>query len=153
MRHAKPISCLLLLLWVGPTLAVIDSNESYVCLSEASTGFKLNELTKTWESATFSTRQKYIIKRLTWSEKAAEEELGGRASEWQVMKVGVDISVAKCRDDFSRAGMLFCRGSQDFRFSKKTLRFLSVYFFGYLVDGPSHRDTPFMELGVCDKIQ
>ncbi|MEO8630794.1 MAG: hypothetical protein ABI612_22260 [Betaproteobacteria bacterium] len=150
MRNAEPILLMVMTLWIAPAFAAPEANESYVCLSEASTGFKLNEVTNSWEAVTFSTQQKYIVKRVAGS---GAEELTDRPATWHVMKVGFDLSVAQCRGDFSKAGVLSCRGLQDFRFSKKTLRFLTGYFFGYVADGPSHRDTPYLEIGVCDKLQ
>ncbi|MEO8631586.1 MAG: hypothetical protein ABI612_26350 [Betaproteobacteria bacterium] len=152
MRNATPILLMATTLWVGPAFAAPDANETYVCLSEASTGFKLNAGTNAWEAVTFSTQQKYIVKRIAGMKKGAGQ-LTDQPATWHVMKVGFDLSVAQCRDDFSTAGVLSCRGLQDFRFSKKTLRFLTAYFFGYVADGTSHRDTPYLEIGVCDKLQ
>jgi hypothetical protein len=96
------------------------------------TGFTLDKIQKQWHSAHFKDNSKYIVSKATTREYA--REVGEYA--WEVKEVGAAMPVAFCKDNFTRAGSLDCRGilAIEFRMNKNNLRFLVSSFIGYWTD-------------------
>src|SRR5438477_6773872 len=108
------LALLIMLASASPALAV----ESYVCIADQSTGHVFNHSTKSWQQTSFNiTGKKYLLK--------------GDGKIWTWGAFG-ETYVMKCME-INSAGYVFCSdGFGDVRFNRKTLRYQSVYFIGYV---------------------
>ena len=112
-------------------------------------GLLLNKSAKIWQRTKFKADPKYTISK-------------PKGSKWSfvVRKVGDFSPITVCKDGFDEAGLLFCKGTgYDFRFNRKSGRYLTAYLLGYfnvlpgtndIADATS--DTPFIEIGTCSPI-
>ena len=125
--------------------------ESYLCITDLSTGFAFDKQRKTWTIERFNPKGKYI---LTASEKDP--------SKWEVREPGDKMPSAWCEGGFSVLGALRCDGFIDFRMNKHNLRFVSTYLAGFWTDNiprniPGAEDahfiegdnTPYIQIGKC----
>ncbi len=126
--------------------------ESWLCLTDKSTGFRYNAATKQWQSIDFRTGDdRYIIKPGT-----------SKANVYEVRKFGDDTSIlpeAWCNQDFQAGTFLHCKGVfGEFKFNRKTGRFLKSYLAGYWTYAPGVNktdeggDTPSIDIGICSAI-
>ena len=113
---------------------------SYLCVTEMTTGFRLDESTAKWQIAKFR-ESKYIISN-------------SDASAWYVRPLGSADAIARCQNMAEpNAGTLRCSGSEEFWIDTKSLKFTVAYPYGYL-DGQGilpggQRSTPFISIGRC----
>ena len=120
------------------------ASESYVCITEMTTGFNFDAKADRWKNAVFRSEKKIAITRAVKKPYA-----------WEAKEVGDTRPSATCEQDFNDAGNLFCSGIFDLRFNKRHLRFLYVYPIGYWSDdkaSPTTREgvnTPAMAIGTC----
>ncbi len=133
-----------------------SAEESYVCIADLSTGFKLNTITKQWETANFRTDNKYLISR---------EKRGNMNWVWKGKKFGEEYSDFFCEEDFNDHGYLTCSGIVGkFIMNKTNLRYSLYTHIGFVTanimndkgemvnkesDGA---DTPYMEIGKCSSM-
>jgi hypothetical protein len=65
------------------------------------------------------------------------------------------VPLAFCPKTFNDIGSLFCEAlGEEFKFNRKTLRFLHSLPFGY-IDPPNgffEGATPFLEIGTCSRV-
>ena len=95
--------------------------EGYFCVADISSGFSYNKTSEKWIISRFNVDdKKYIIKR---------PKIAG--NKWEVVKLGEQIALIVCKEDFNTSGFLFCKGTSEFKFNKKNLRYLKAYLFGY----------------------
>jgi hypothetical protein len=118
--------------------------EQYICVAEQSTGFKYDEVAKTWISTSFNTRDSYLV-----------FEPENPRYEFQVKQIGENAVTASCRQGFDRSGHLSCTGFFGdiyFKFNRRNNRFLYVYAHGYFTDHPDiESNMPFMQIGTCSR--
>lgn len=118
--------------------------ESFVCVTEMTTGFHYDAKAARWKNAVFRSEKKIAITRASKKPYA-----------WEAKEVGDSRPAATCEQDFNEAGNLFCSGVFELRFNKRHLRFLYVYPIGYWSDDkstPATREgdnTPAMAIGTC----
>lgn len=134
-----------LLFIVGALLSINSfAADSYLCVTELTTGLSYDKSTKKWKSADFRSEKKFVITRAKHKSYA-----------WEVKEAGDNFPAVTCKSDFNDAGNLFCSGVFDFRFNSKKLRFLYVYPLGYWSDDNSSgilkegENTPALAIGKC----
>lgn len=127
--------------------------DAYLCATQMVTGFSYDEAGHGWRPADFKGGGKYLVSR---------SRVDG--AEWEVVKVGDAVPSAFCKEDFSKAGTLTCRGFDEFKMNRINLRFIHAYLVGYWTDdheGRRQRDpalfkegenAPFLELGECSAL-
>jgi hypothetical protein len=128
------------LIWCIPALA----QEQFLCIPDQSTGFRFSD--GRWARVGFRTEEKYLVRR-------AKEDEARLPAKWVVIEVGNDFPMTWCEDDFGDGDWLYWDGGlTTWRMSKKTLRFMAVYLYGY-VDGKDNNDnTPALYIGKCSAL-
>lgn len=146
MRFPQVCAAALLCLPLG----VGHAADAYLCVSRLVTGFSYDKTRHTWHGEEFRGERKYLVSR-----SAAAE------AQWEVVQVGEVVPTAYCKEDFSAAGVLTCRGFDEFKMNRINGRFIHAYLVGYWTDAhdglgqpaPSlfkeGENAPFMELGEC----
>jgi hypothetical protein len=142
-RYARIVLMMICLAFSGNALA----QNAYICLVDKASGFSFNKGTRAWNGTHFNPSDKYLVKR------------SQPPDAWEVTKVGQDIAMSSCKNDFNDYGYLFCEGIQPFRMNRKNLRFLTAYLIGYVHDGlgstglgPEGSNTPSIEIGKCSPL-
>ena len=122
-----------------PAIAQVDS---YLCIADQSTGFAFDKSTEQWSAKNFNVSEnKYIVRRIRTEESVF--------LDWQG-----EIPEIICRQRIN-VRSLTCDESNhaDFFFSAKTMRYMKVSAFGYLVPFDQvGDDTPFIEIGKCSPL-
>lgn len=130
--------------------------DSYLCISDQSTGFAFNKDTGQWKPANFTAGKKYVLSR------------DGKG--WVLKEFGQANPVLRCPNDFNPSHYLGCDdGSMQFRMNSRILRYELAYLLGYYVDyneldsslakipGATllHEgdDNPAIEIGKCSPLQ
>ena len=113
-----------------------NSQTSYLCIADESTGFFYDTKLNSWASTKF-TPQKYL---LTKKDNGWEWKDFGSKSGWVC-------------GEFNQYGIFNCSLMVGHvRFNKNNLRFLRTYIFGY-VDGENNNDnTPNVTIGKCSPL-
>jgi len=126
---------------------LIGYAEQYICVAEHVVGFGYDKFTKKWEGALFSQKGKYVISE------CSDKEGYFSGCSYKVTKVGAGY-FCDCKG-FNVSGSLLCEcigGIGEFKFNKKTGRYLYSYLFGYwndLEDTKEGNNTPYIEIGIC----
>ena len=127
-----------------PTLLV--AGEQYLCIADKVSGFSFNNVSMDWENATFNGGSKFVISKPDDANVA-----------FVVHEVGKSAVTATCGSGFDELGSLSCTGyGGDFRFNRKSGRFINSYVAGYynIIPGVNsltdrNSDTPSIEIGKC----
>lgn len=138
--------------------ASMANADEYLCVAEKASGFSFNKLTKSWQSANFSTEAKYLV-----------SESNNPKYAYQVTGVWDRYPIASCKVGFNKYGYIFCAdvgfGSgieiYDFRFNRINGRFLLTSPAGYYNVVPEidkgavdeNRGTPYMAIGKCSPVR
>jgi hypothetical protein len=138
-----------------PVPAGAQQPTQYICVPDYAIGFAV-KANGTWEPTTFTTPEKYIIRRLKPGERTIYWTTGEVMPTWVVSQIGDNIALAACKDmGPSSMGTLeselVCRGVVDVSFSSKTLRFELVRTGNYVrpANPESSGDNPAMSIGKC----
>ncbi len=126
--------------------------ESWLYLTDKSTGFKYDPISRQWNSVDFKTaKERYIIRPGST-----------KGTVYEVRKFGVEntpLPDAWCSEDFAAGTFLHCKGIMgEFKFNRKTGRFLKTYLAGYWTYAPGINattesgDTPSIDIGTCSTI-
>jgi len=122
--------------------------EKYLCVTDLSTGFFFEK--GEWRIADFDVRKTFIIS------KSDDERY-----EYGLTDFGSKHQTLHCDEGFNEYGWLTCKGWRNFRFNKRSLRFIHTSDYGYVIAGTGIRDertdeitdeitdTPYMEIGTC----
>ena len=94
------------------------SVNGYLCLSDSTTGFYMDDGTKEWRPTVFNKNRKFTITR--------DDE-----HPWKVSEVGSDSWLIKCKSEFSGDNLSCGHGFLNLRMSKKTNRYLLTSDVGY----------------------
>ena len=125
-----------------PAIAQFDS---YLCIADQSTGFSFDKTTEQWSATNFNVSEnKYIVRRIRIRDPADSIFI-----DWQG-----EIPEIICEERIN-VRSLMCDESNhaDFFFSAKTMRYMKVSSFGYLVPlDQVGDDTPFIEIGKCSPL-
>jgi hypothetical protein len=124
---------------------------SYLCVTDMSTGFRLDKNTGKWRITNFKPERKYIVTQ------ANTDDLS-----WHVRPIGSADPIARCNSnpDLNSQG-LHCSGNEEFWIDRKNLKFTAVYPHGYSDTGqkaapgisPEERTgTPFIAIGTCSPL-
>jgi hypothetical protein len=116
----------------------------------------LNARTGEWTVSRFRERQ-YLIRS---PKQGPDVPVIAQTSAMAVYVVGdQDWTPMYCKDSFNSDGYLFWEGlGDDFKFNRKTLRFVHSFPFGYIDPpagsfwGPEGAATPFIEIGTCSRV-
>lgn len=141
MTHARLIALMISGLLCS---SAASASDSYLCLTEQTTGFSFDGARKTWKRADFASTKKIAITRAS-----------NKSWAWDAREVGDSQPGATCENDFNEAGNLFCSGVFELRFNRSQLRFLYVYPIGYWSDGDGKgmaregENTPALAIGTC----
>jgi hypothetical protein len=119
--------------------AIAQSNETYLCIADKATGFAYDPKNSQWDYAKFNVEDnKYTLSK--------------KAGKWQWKKFGTTFEY-DCQGDFNEAGFLDCSLLERVTINKQTLRYQTVYPFGYAVakQGLANQagNTPSIEIGRC----
>jgi hypothetical protein len=114
------------------------SQSSYLCIADATTGFRYDNNSKEWVKTSFKTAdEKYILKK--------------NQEGWEWLEFGSKTGM-QC-GEINEYGWLHCTlwvGS--LKFNKNNLRYLRTYDAGY-VDGKNNNDnTPVISIGKCSPL-
>jgi hypothetical protein len=124
------------------------SQDAYICIPTARTGFSVNPSTKKWEQTRFRIDDdKKILKK--------------NKDKWEWRKFGDKYANSDCtnggetnsKEGFNSAGYMFCSvigGSM--RVSKNTLRYIETYEMGFVDGKDKNDDTPMIEIGTCSPL-
>ena len=126
--------------------APANAAEAYLCVADKATGFYFNERTKSWGPTNFRTESKFVLRRATPQDKITDEE----TFVWVVQELGKSFPSAFCPQEFSNSGFIRCSSAEDFQFSRRTMRYLRAYLFGYIWED-TNSDTPSLEIGRCTR--
>ena len=122
--------------------------EKYLCVTDLSTGFFFDR--GKWRIADFDVRKTFIIS------KSDDERYVYGLSDF-----GSKHQALHCEEGFNKHGWLVCKGWRNFRFNKRSLRFIHTSEYGYVIAGTGIKDeindeitdeitdTPYMEIGTC----
>jgi len=133
------------------TLASAD--DSYLCVSDMSTGFRYNKALDKWEIANFITdEEKYIVSR------SIDKNIA-----WEVKRIGESSELAFCKKDFDEYGFLYCESNIIFKMNKLNLRFLKINPIGYYNSSSKNNQDivlykdgssmPYIEIGECSSFK
>ena len=140
------------LLWCV-LLAETSAIDSYLCVSDISTGFRYNKALDKWEIVNFIVDvNQFIVSRSTDKNIAWEVNRDGESSEYSI-----------CKKDFDEYGFLYCVSNIIFKMNRFNLRFININPTGYynskseniqevmlFNDGSSE---PYIEIGRCSIIE
>lgn len=127
------------------TLSLFFTNaayaESYLCISDQSTGFWYNKQSKEWVKANFKSGDKFLVKQIK--------------GEWRWTRFGLednDGDKTSC-SGFNDYGLSRCSSSfQTITFSRKSLRFEMHTFGTYAFNTASLIVTPGVIIGTCSAL-
>ena len=146
-----------------PLLAIQAHAQSWICLEEMATGLYLNESTNKWEIANFRPTEKYLVAPIP-------EQINSDSPEvipYGIKSFGEGYNKYSCKEgfflntniseteqpDYMKIDILNCKGIGDFKFDRRSLRFLRTYPVGYIrknEDGTENgNDTPLVAVGTC----
>ncbi|QTP59551.1 hypothetical protein HNO53_12990 [Billgrantia antri] len=142
MRIAVLISALM----IGVSTSA-NAEDKYICAADSSVGFAYNQLTQTWNNASFNSEARYVV-----SEPGESEE-----SEYVITEIGQQFPDGFCKNGFNEYGFLHCNTiGGSFKFNRNTGRYLLAYHFGYysvpkedLGTVEEGNNTPYIEIGTC----
>jgi len=144
MRSAVILGVILIA--VLPNSSALAKDDSYLCVAEDAVGFSFNKTSKKWERANFKAEDKYLVS------KSSEASKG-----WEVKKIG-ESSATPCEGGFDENGFLTCIELLDFRMNNKSLRYMVIHRYGYVVkEYPRGKFeegsiTPYIEIGKCSPL-
>lgn len=127
--------------------------DSYICVSDMSTGFKYNTTLDKWEIANFiADKNQYIVSR------SIDKNI-----VWEVKRIKDNSELALCKEDFDDYGFLYCELNDIFKMNKFTLRFININPSGYYNSSSKNNQgvvlykdgssTPYIEIGKCSSIE
>lgn len=135
-----------LMFFMGISSALAKST-SYLCVAESAVGFSFDKATKDWGRANFKAESKYVLSM------QSDEKKG-----WEVKEIG-ESRGTECEGGFSEHGFIECKGLIDFQMNNKSLRYIIVHKYGYVVkeypdDGLFKEGslTPYLEIGKCSPL-
>jgi hypothetical protein len=123
------------------------ASDSYLCVTDLTTGFSFDSARSRWKSTDFRSEKKLVVSR-------AKQ----KAYAWEAREMGDSLPGAACEKDVNEAGNLFCSGVFDIRINTRSLRFLYVYPIGYWSDddktamSKEGANTPAMAIGKCSPL-
>jgi hypothetical protein len=135
--HGKILAFIMAVFLIAPALSAAE--ERYLCAAEKSTGFKYSSNTKNWESVNFNVNQdKFVITNSKLKD-----------SKLEITMIGEKDPICHSRNGFNIYGNAYfkCIGGE-FKFDKKTGRYLRSNNFGY-IHGDEDNSTPYIEIGKC----
>jgi len=144
MRSAGLLGVILIAVLANSS--ALGKDDSYLCVAESAVGFSFNKTAKKWEWANFKAEDKYLVSKSSEASK-----------EWEVKKIGAS-SGTPCTGGFDEYGFIRCEGRLDFRMNNKSLRYIIVHPYGYVVSEYSKGlfeegvITPYIEIGKCSPL-
>jgi hypothetical protein len=134
-------------------LVEASAMDSYLCVSDKSTGFRYNKALDKWEVVNFIVDvNKYIVSR------SLDKNIA-----WEVKRETGSSEFSFCKNDFDENGFLYCESNIIFKMNKFNLRFVNISPSGYYnsaskndqevmlyKDGSS---TLYIEIGRCSIIE
>lgn len=124
----------LLVLFLGCSVAV--AQDSYLCISELSTGFEFNKSTGKYHQINYG-EEKYILKK---TNKLLNQETTND-QHWGWFIFGIDDALIAVGQGIADDGLLFLNGLSNVRFNMNTLRY----------DSTSYGAHPFDDVDVAMK--
>ena len=134
-------------IWLIPTS--IFAADSYLCIADKSTGFYYNKDTKEWESTSFKTDDKFILKKAKEDSDVVTVE-GAKVGDLIYHNFGSSFPFGYCTEIGGWENTYDCKimGGGIAKFSANKMTFLKVYTYGYW----RGTDTPYMEIGKCSPL-
>lgn len=116
--------------------------DSYLCITEQSSGIAYNEKNKKWEPLIYGVGEKLIVKR---SEK--------KNFKWKVVLHKNNEFWSLCKNDFNKYSAISCDGFFDFRMNKKTMKFKAFNIDGYTEDSKfANKFNLYINIGKCSAL-
>jgi len=131
-------------------ISVGYADDAYLCVTRMVTGFSYDKARHSWHATDSQAGRKYLVSRSR-----------AQGVRWEVLPVGDIVPSALCKEGFSKAGTLTCRGFDEFKMNRNNGRFIHAYLVGYWTDnhGGGRREdpslfaegenAPFLEMGEC----
>ncbi|WP_428818443.1 hypothetical protein [Microbulbifer sp. MCCC 1A16149] len=130
------------------TTAIAEELPSWLCLTEKSTGFKLED--GSWHYTKFNAEaRRYLIRPA----KESEKNLPGvmKNATHAVFIFGKADPRQLCR--YAKGAPLLCdQFHGEFKFNADTLRFMTTHTAGWVDGDDADRHTPIIEIGRCSEI-
>jgi len=131
----------------------VSSDDSYLCISDISTGFRFNKALDKWDIVNFIVdEERYFIN------KSIEKNIA-----WEVTQIGKSSKITLCKEDFDEYGFLYCESNIIFKMNKLNLRFLKIYPTGYYNSSSKNNQDivlykdgsskPYIEIGRCSPVE
>jgi hypothetical protein len=170
----KPIFCFALATFsaVGASAqsVMLDSAGyagSYFCVSDAAGGVWFDKATNKWIGSTFSASERYVVKIVQHS--LMPDTLGNMSTTYTVsvaahgQQAGEGIPCTSANGDLRKVdvGLNFIGETGEFScmqfggewvMNLKNMRFLQSYLWGYVDGVDDNRNTPYVQIGTCTKI-
>ena len=158
LSHRNRETVLIALACTFPAASYSDELDRYLCKVEMSTGFKIVEGTRKWQSTNFIPDGTYLL-RPTDTEVSLND--GSKTASYEVVAMGAKYPEFTCDTGFSYwygnegtpSDWLFCSGAGEFKFNRMTLRFVSTYTVGWadssMYEEQKDGNTPSISLGSC----
>ncbi|TNF98767.1 MAG: hypothetical protein EP297_07245 [Gammaproteobacteria bacterium] len=147
MKHIGRLVFMLLFVWLYSTTV---NAEQYLCVEEMAAGFTFKN--GQWTPAKFRTDNRYIIRK----RKPDDKVLYHQNPVYVVLSTGEEDVIGDCPNDFIYGSGLHCdMPTGEFKFSKRSGRFLKTYLMGYWFhdnDSDSDSDTPHIAIGKCSPL-
>jgi hypothetical protein len=164
------IAALLVMAFAAPSVAVAESNQTsaYYCTAEVAGGLKYDEVQQKWVGTSFHNDNQFVV-RLNLLRTYVQKEEHLRDEPMKVYEVtitprgenherpcvsssGKEVSVV------AWANIVGCDAyALDYKINLNLNRYLMTYSVGYAVavgeHGEYHAETPFVEGGICTKIE
>jgi hypothetical protein len=138
---------LLALFIMFPTISF--AADSYLCVSDKSTGFYYYKEAGKWDLAKFRADEKYLFSKSETVNPTTKKPL----IKWDLKEIGEESSLFTCLEDFSADGTIKCDGFEDkFIMNKNTLRFILIYFYGYWDGVDNNLNNPAIVIGKCSPL-
>jgi hypothetical protein len=133
-------------------LVEASAMDSYLCVSDKSTGFRYNKALDKWEIVNFIVDvNEYIVSRST-----------DKNIAWEIKRKGESSEFSFCKKDFDEYGFLYCESNIVFRMNKLNQRFININPSGYYNSTLKNNQKvmlykdgsckPYIEIGRCSSI-
>ncbi|KAB1086170.1 hypothetical protein F4V91_06815 [Neorhizobium galegae] len=142
-----------------------DYSGSYLCKLAASAGLRLNAQSQTWNGVTFDVTNSSVLMKITNTNKTGSSQIYPEFGKYSVAfkDFGSTGKAQDCVSNYASAkftsevpiieGRLECNFfATTYRVNLQTNRIQITFDGGYMDDWKENQDTPYIAVGVCDKV-
>lgn len=142
-----------------------DYSGSYLCKLTASAGLRLNKELQTWNGVIFDVRDDSLLMKITNTDKKGSSQIYSEFGKYSVAfkDFGATGKAQDCVSNYASArftsevpvieGRLECNYfATTYRVDLQRNRIQITFDGGYMDDWKENQDTPYIAVGVCDKV-